>query len=114
MKLQILVPQYKETDEVVKPLLDSIAIQQNVPMDEIGVIIFQRHDEVRAVPVARNRERRPCARMQSVSAGPALYAGGHSRELRFGLCDGVYYRQGGKKFTITNILRAYCYWSEAN
>lgn len=39
MKLQILVPQYKETDEVVKPLLDSIAIQQNVPMDEIGIII---------------------------------------------------------------------------
>ena len=39
MKLQILVPQYKETDEVVKPLLDSIAIQQNVSMDEIGVII---------------------------------------------------------------------------
>ena len=30
MKLQILIPQYKETDEVVKPLLDSIALQQNV------------------------------------------------------------------------------------
>jgi len=39
MKLQILVPQYNETTEVVKPLLDSIAVQQNVPMDEIGVII---------------------------------------------------------------------------
>ena len=39
MKLQILVPQYKETDEVIKPLLDSIAIQQNVPMHEIGLII---------------------------------------------------------------------------
>lgn len=39
MKLQILIPQYKETDEVVKPLLDSIALQQNVPFDEIGVII---------------------------------------------------------------------------
>ena len=39
MKLQILVPQYNDSDEVVKPLLDSIAIQQNVPMDEIGVII---------------------------------------------------------------------------
>ena len=39
MKLQILVPQYRETDEVVKPLLDSIAIQQNVDFDEIGVII---------------------------------------------------------------------------
>lgn len=39
MKLQILVPQYKETDEIVKPLLDSIAIQQNVDMNEIGVVI---------------------------------------------------------------------------
>lgn len=39
MKLQILVPQYKETDEIVKPLLDSIAIQQNVDFNEIGVII---------------------------------------------------------------------------
>ena len=39
MKFQILVPQYKETDEIIKPLLDSIAIQQNVDMNEIGVII---------------------------------------------------------------------------
>ncbi len=39
MKLQFLIPQYHETDEVIKPLLDSIAIQQNVPMDELGAII---------------------------------------------------------------------------
>ena len=39
MKLQILVPQYTETDEVIKPLLDSIALQQNVSMDEVGVVI---------------------------------------------------------------------------
>lgn len=39
MKLQILVPQYEETDEIIKPLLDSIAIQQNVDFNEIGVII---------------------------------------------------------------------------
>lgn len=40
MKLQILVPQYNETDKVVKPLLDSIAIQQNVDLqNEVGVII---------------------------------------------------------------------------
>ena len=39
MKLQILVPQYNETDIVVKPLLDSIAIQQNVDFKDIGVII---------------------------------------------------------------------------
>lgn len=46
MKLQILVPQYKETDEVLKPLLDSIAIQQNVPFEEIGVVICNDGSDV--------------------------------------------------------------------
>ena len=46
MKLQILVPQYKETDDVVKPLLDSIAIQQSVEFDEIGVIICNDGSDV--------------------------------------------------------------------
>ena len=45
-KLQILVPQYKETDDIIKPLLDSIAIQQNVRMDEIGVIIVNDGTDV--------------------------------------------------------------------
>lgn len=39
MKLQILIPQYNETDSIIKPLLDSIALQQNVDFNEIGVII---------------------------------------------------------------------------
>jgi glycosyltransferase involved in cell wall biosynthesis len=40
MKLQILIPQYKETEEVIKPLLDSIEIQQNVDLkNEVGVVI---------------------------------------------------------------------------
>ena len=39
MKLQILVPHYKEEVEVIKPLLDSIAIQQNIDWNEVGVII---------------------------------------------------------------------------
>ena len=30
MKLQILIPQYKEIDNIIKPLLDSLAIQQNI------------------------------------------------------------------------------------
>jgi glycosyltransferase involved in cell wall biosynthesis len=46
MKLQILIPQYKETNCVLKPLLDSIAIQQNVPMSEIGVIICNDGSDV--------------------------------------------------------------------
>ena len=40
MKLQILIPQYKETDDMIRPLLDSIALQQSVDFNEIGVIIF--------------------------------------------------------------------------
>ena len=40
MKLQILVPQYKETDEIIRPLLDSIEIQQNIDLkNDVGVII---------------------------------------------------------------------------
>ena len=40
MRLQILIPQYKETEEIIKPLLDSIEIQQSVDLkNEVGVII---------------------------------------------------------------------------
>ena len=40
MKLQILIPHYNEPFEIVKPLLDSIAIQQNVDLEhEVGVVI---------------------------------------------------------------------------
>ena len=46
MKLQILIPQYKETDSVVKPLLDSIAIQQSVDFKNIGVIIVNDGSDV--------------------------------------------------------------------
>lgn len=47
MKFQFLIPQYKETDEIVKPLLDSIAIQQNVDFSEIGVIICNDGTDIR-------------------------------------------------------------------
>lgn len=40
MKLQILIPQYKETNDIIKPLLDSIEIQQSVDLkNDVGVII---------------------------------------------------------------------------
>lgn len=38
-KLSILVPYYNEGEEVIKPLLDSIAVQQNINFDDIEVII---------------------------------------------------------------------------
>lgn len=39
-KLEILIPQYSENEEIIKPLLDSIEIQQRINLKEdIGVII---------------------------------------------------------------------------
>lgn len=39
MKLQLLVPQYNETDKIIKPLFDSIQTQQGIDLNEVGVII---------------------------------------------------------------------------
>ena len=38
-KLSILVPYYNEGEEVVKPLLDSVAFQQNIDFKDVEVII---------------------------------------------------------------------------
>ena len=46
MKLSILIPQYKETEEQVKPLLDSIALQQNIDFNEIEVVIVNDGTDV--------------------------------------------------------------------
>lgn len=47
MKLQILVPQYKETEGIIKPLLDSIELQQNVDLkNDVGVIIVNDGTDV--------------------------------------------------------------------
>ena len=46
MKLQILIPHYNEPFEVIKPMLDSLAIQQNVDLkNELGVIIVNDGNE---------------------------------------------------------------------
>lgn len=47
MLLQILIPQYHETEEVIKPLLDSLAIQQGIDVkNDIGAIIVSDGGEV--------------------------------------------------------------------
>ena len=47
MKLQLLVPQYKETDDVIRTLLDSVRIQQGVDFSEIGVVIVNDGTDVK-------------------------------------------------------------------
>lgn len=47
MKLQFLVPQYKETEDIIAPLLKSIEIQQNVDLkNDVGVIIANDGSDV--------------------------------------------------------------------
>ena len=46
MTLDILIPQYKETNEVIKSLLDSIALQQKVNFNAIGAIIVNDGSDV--------------------------------------------------------------------
>lgn len=38
-KLAILIPQYKETDEIIQPLLDSIKMQNGINLNDIEIII---------------------------------------------------------------------------
>jgi glycosyltransferase involved in cell wall biosynthesis len=46
-RLQILVPQYKETEDIIKPLLDSIEVQQGVDIiNDVGVIIVNDGTDV--------------------------------------------------------------------
>lgn len=47
MKLEILIPQYEETEEVISPLLNSIALQQNVDLEkDVGVVIVNDGSDV--------------------------------------------------------------------
>lgn len=55
MKLEILVPHYHETAEIIEPLLDSIAIQQSVDFTEIGVIIAYDGPDAYPLPVTEWR-----------------------------------------------------------
>lgn len=57
MKLSLCVPHYKETDEQVKPLLDSIALQQGIDFSVIEVVIA--HDGEEAAPLSKCLEDKP-------------------------------------------------------
>lgn len=46
-KLQLLIPQYDEDDKTIKPLLDSVALQQQIDFGEVGVIICNDGSDVR-------------------------------------------------------------------
>lgn len=46
MKLQILVPQYKEDERLIGKLLDSIELQRNIDFNDIGVIIVNDGSDV--------------------------------------------------------------------
>ena len=51
MKLQILVPHWKETADEMEPLLDSLAIQQAVSMEDFGVVVTYDGTDASTLPV---------------------------------------------------------------
>lgn len=50
MQIQILIPHYKETADEMTPMLDSLAIQQQVDFKEVGVIIAYDGEEAEELP----------------------------------------------------------------
>ena len=51
MKLQILIPHWQETRKEMEPLLDSLAIQQAIKFEEIGVIVAYDGSDASFLPV---------------------------------------------------------------
>jgi len=47
LSLDIIIPQYKETEEVIKPLLDSIEMQASISFKNIKTIIVNDHSDVK-------------------------------------------------------------------
>ena len=65
MTLGIAIPQYKEDNETIKPLLDSIAFQQGVNLNDVKVCIvndgsdvFLTDDFLKSYYFQRNARRR--------------------------------------------------------
>ena len=52
MKFSILIPHYDEGFEIIKPLLDSIAIQQNIDFSTLEVVIA---DDAKGRPLSKSR-----------------------------------------------------------
>lgn len=59
MKFQVLVPHYKETAEVIEPLLNSLTIQQSVDFNDVGVVIAYDGEEAFGLPEAEWKEKYP-------------------------------------------------------
>lgn len=46
-RLQFLIPQYNEDEKILKSFFDGIEVQQNIDMDEIGVIIVNDGTDIK-------------------------------------------------------------------
>jgi glycosyltransferase involved in cell wall biosynthesis len=59
MRLQLLIPHYRETAEEMRPLLDSIAIQQAVSLDDVGVVVAFDGPDAYGLPIGEWRHDYP-------------------------------------------------------
>lgn len=61
MELQILIPHWQERADEMEPMLDSLAIQQDVDFSEFGVIIAYDGPDAAPLPVEKWAEKYPFA-----------------------------------------------------
>jgi len=47
LSLDVIIPQYKETDDIIRPLLDSIEMQASISFKNIRTIIVNDHSDVK-------------------------------------------------------------------
>lgn len=59
MRLQILIPHWQERADEMEPMLDSLAIQQNIDFSEVGVVIAYDGGEARGLPMASWKRKYP-------------------------------------------------------
>lgn len=61
MKLQILVPHYREHADEIRPLLDSLRLQQQVDFKEVGVIICHDGEDIRNFDIPEDASEGGCS-----------------------------------------------------
>ena len=99
-KLDILVPVYNESEEVFKPLFDSIALQQNVNFKDIAVIVCCDGGTARVTDEFRSRypfaiEFYVCEHRGVSATRNACLDRSYAEYVLFADCDDMFYNMCG-------------------
>lgn len=100
-KLQILITQFNETEDMIKPLLDSIAIQERVDFNDISVIIVNDGSDVH---LSREFLCRYKYRIDYILAEHKGVSGARNEALDHATADYIMWCDADDEFYITHAL----------